>query len=265
MIFMREWKRNIKSLLVWSTVLGGLVLLTLSVFPQFAEQQKEMTKLLESLPKSMVKAFGMDQLNIGNFMGYYGIRVYMMTTLLGSIYATILGANIVAKEESEKTIEFLLSKPLTRSRIITEKWLVVVVNILALNAAAVLSSLFGFHIAKGHEVSIKTFVLLTIATILLHVTFGAVAFLLSTMMRKTRNTLSISLGLVLVAYFLHIMSGISEDLEFLKYFTPFKYVDAAPIINNEQLEPLYVFIMAAVILFSVAMSYVVYKKKDIVV
>jgi ABC-2 type transport system permease protein len=265
MIFKREFKRNLKSLIIWSTVLSGLILLTLSIFPQFAQQQEEMAKLLESLPESMIKAFGMDQLNIGDLLGYYGVRVYMMTTLLGSIYSAILASNILAKEENEKTIEFLLSKPITRSQIVTEKLLAVLVNILILNGGSTIASLIGFQFTKDQDVPTDTFSLLIVATLLLHLTFGAIAFMLSSILKKTRSILSISLGIVLVAYFMNVMSGISEDLEFLKYFSPFKYVDAASIINNNEIEPLYIFIMAAVILISIVTAYMVYRKKDIAV
>ncbi|MBA2871083.1 ABC-2 type transport system permease protein [Anoxybacillus calidus] len=265
MIFKRELKRNLKSLIIWSIVLSGLILMTLSIFPQFAEQQKEMTKLLEAYPEPIKKAFGMNELNMGDLMGFYGVEIYMMTTLLGSIYSAILASNILAKEENEKTIEFLLSKPVTRSRIVTEKLLAVFVNILILNGVSTITSMIGFQFAKESDVPIDTFSLLIVATILLHWTFGAIAFMLSSILKKTRSILSVSLGVVLAAYFMNVMAGISEDLEFLKYFSPFKYVDAAAIINDNAIEPLYIFIMAAVILISIFTSYMVYKKKDIAV
>ncbi|ANB57753.1 ABC-2 transporter family protein [Anoxybacillus sp. B7M1] len=265
MIFKRELKRNFKSLMIWSVVLSGLILLTLSIYPQFAEQQNEMNKLLEAYPEPMKKALGMNELSLGDLMGFYGIEIYMMTTLLGSIYTAILASNILAKEENEKTIEFLLSKPVTRNRIVTEKLLAVFVNILIFNGVITIISMIGFQFADDPEVPAGIFSLLIVATILLHLTFAAVAFMLSSMLKKTRSILSISLGIVLAAYFMNVMAGISEDLEILKYFSPFKYVDAAQIIRDHQLEPLYMFIMAAVIFISLFVSFMVYRKKDMAV
>jgi ABC-2 type transport system permease protein len=265
MIFKREFKRNLKSLIIWSIVLSGLILLTLSIFPQFAEQQKAMERLLEIYPDSIKKAFGMNNLNMGDLLGFYGVEIYMMTTLLGSIYSAILASNILAKEENEKTIEFLLSKPITRSQIVTEKLLAVLVNVLILNGVSTVTSIIGFQFAKDPDVPTDTFSLLIVATILLHLTFGAIAFMLSSILKKTRNIVSVSLGIVLVAYFMNVMAGVSEDLEILKYFTPFKYVDAALIINNNELDTLYMFIMVAVILISILTAYMVYRKKDITV
>ncbi|MDQ0163762.1 ABC transporter permease subunit [Aeribacillus alveayuensis] len=265
MIFKREFKRNLKSLIIWSIVLTGLILLTLSIFPQFAEQQKSMEKLLEVYPDSIKKAFGMNQLNMGDLLGFYGVEIYIMTTLLGSIYAAILASNILAKEENEKTIEFLLSKPITRSQIVTEKLLAVFVNVLILNGVSTIASLIGFQFEKDPDVPTEPFSLLIVATILLHLTFAAISFMLSSILRKTRSILPISLGIVLAAYFMNVLAGISEDLEFLKYFSPFKYVDAAQIIQDNELKSLYIFIMASVILISIITSYIVYRKKDLAV
>ena len=41
--------------------------------------------------------------------------------MAGGIYAAILGVSALVKEESEGTIEFLYSKPVTRSKIVTSK------------------------------------------------------------------------------------------------------------------------------------------------
>jgi ABC-2 type transport system permease protein len=159
----------------------------------------------------------------------------------------------------------LLSKPVTRTEIITQKLLAVTVNVVLLNIFIILVSLIGFGLTKDADVSIKTFMLLSAATLMLHLTFAAVSFLLSTIMKKTRNIVSISLGIVFVEYFLHVMSGVSDKLKDLNYVSAFSYVDASKIITSNELEPLYVFIMAAVIILSSASAYIIYRKKDITI
>jgi ABC-2 type transport system permease protein len=265
MIFKRELRRSRKALIIWSFVFTGLILMLLSIYPQFAEQQDSMKELLDAYPESMIKAFGMDQLDFGTILGYYGMEIYMMTTLLGSIYAAMQASNILAKEENEKTIEFLLSKPVTRTQIVSQKLLAVIVNIVILNGVSTIVSLIGFQFADNPDVPVKTFTLLVIATFLLHLTFAAIAFMLSSMMKKTRNILAVSLSIVIVTYFLNVFAGISEKLEVLKYFSPFKYVDAANIINDNVIETIYVFIMAAIIVISIFVAFMIYKKKDIAV
>lgn len=265
MIFKREFLKNIKSLLIWSIILSVLIILMLSVYPQFAKDQKAMNDFLKVYPEAMKKAFGMDKLSFGTLMGYYGVEIYLMTTLIGSIYSALLASNIVAKESGEKTIEFLLAKPVLRTEIIAQKFLTVVINVLILNIVIVIVSVIGFQFTRNSNVSAKTFAILSAATLMLHMTFTAVSFLLSTIMKKTRNILSISMGIVFIEYFLHVMSGISNKLENLKYISIFSYVDSGRIINDNAMNLVYVFIMIAIILISVAASFVIYKKKDITV
>lgn len=265
MIFKREFIKNIKSLIIWSFILGGLVLLMLSVYPQFAKDHNSMNELLKAYPESMKKVFGMDKLNFGTILGFYGIEIYIMTTLIGSIYASIIASNIVAKESGEKTIEFLLSKPVLRSEVITQKLLAVIVNILILNAVIILVSIIGFQFTKNAEVPAKTFALLSAGTIMLHMTFAAISFMLSSIIKKTRNIISISMGIVFIQYFFHVMSGVSDKLESFKYVSLFSYVDSAIIISNNSLDMIYVIIMALIILMCVASAFIVYKKKDITV
>lgn len=263
MIFQREWKRGRKSLLIWSFILAGLIIWLLSIFPQFAAQQESMEKLFEAYPDSMKEMFKMNELSLGTLMGFYGVEVYMMTTLLGSIYAAIFASHMLAKEENEKTAEFLLSKPVTRNEVVGQKLAAVIVNVLLLNAAAAAASVIGFQFAEGYDVPYETFIWLTVGAALLHLVFASLSFLLSSWMKKTRNTLAVSIGIVIIAYFLNMMSGLSEKLDALKYISPFYYVDAAAIINNEELEPWHAAIMAAAVLISLSAAFIVYRRKDI--
>lgn len=265
MIFIREFKRNLKSLIIWGLILAGLIILMLSVYPQIAKESKAMEELIKAYPEGLKKAFGMDKINFGTILGFYGIEIYIMTTLLGSIYAVMFASSIIAKETNDKTIEFLLAEPVTRVEIVTQKLLVFLSNVFLLNLIIVVFSIIGFQFTENPEVSVKIFALLSIATLLLHLTFGAVAFLLSAIMKRTRNIVSISLGIVFVEYFFHVMSGVSEKLKNFKYISPFSYVDSGNIISKGSISITYVCIMIAVIISSIAAAYVVYNRKDITV
>lgn len=58
-------------------------------------------------------------------MGYYGSKSYSLLLLIGGIFSIMLFSSIFVKEKDERTIEFLLSKPITRNQMITEKLLAV--------------------------------------------------------------------------------------------------------------------------------------------
>ncbi len=264
-LFQREFRRNIKGLLIWTIIIGGLVIFTLSVYPQFAEQQEGFEDFMQAFPEGFMKAFGMDRVSIITPLGFYAIECYLMTTLFGSIYAVSLGSSIVSKEENEKTAEFLLSKPITRFNIISQKLLLVLANLIIFNIISVLISYFGLAMGDA-EYEVNIFILLSfVGPFLLHLTFATLTFLISIIIRRSRTIFSISLGIVFVTYFFNVMAQLSDKFEFLKYFSPFKYVDAGDIIENGNIDLVYLIIMLAIILLSIVSSYVLYQKKDIVI
>ena len=58
---------------------------------------------------------------------------------MATIHAAMLGATIIAKEERDKTSEFLFAKPVLRSTIITAKLLAAFVNIVVFNLITFIS------------------------------------------------------------------------------------------------------------------------------
>jgi len=119
-----------------------------------------------------------------------------------------------------------------------------------------------FEAVKREEYSIEAFLLLSIGPWLLHLTFAAIGLLISVFVVKAKSVYPVSIGFVLVMYFISVMSSISDKLTNLKYFTPFKYVDSPDIIVNERIEPIYLIIMFAIITVSTAATYVLYNRKN---
>jgi len=81
------------------------------------------------------------------------LNIFLME-LKANRKAALLGAGIIAKEERDKTPEFLMIKPVSRYIIITSKLLVVLMNVVILNIVTFVSSLVmvaAFN--KGNDIS----------------------------------------------------------------------------------------------------------------
>lgn len=264
MLFRREWKRNLKSLLTWSAIMAGLILLLLSMYPQIAADQQAVNEMLEVYPDSLKRAFGMDVIHFGTLIGYYAIEVYMMITLVGSVYASLLASGILVKEEGDKTIEFLLSKPVTRTQIVIKKLLLVGINLLVFHVIMFLATWIGFSFSED-KVDLKSFALLLGAALLLHVTFASFSFLLSAVMRKSRSIVSSALGIVFISYAFHIAAGISEQAKILKHISLFHYVDASQLLELGHIRAVYALVMVCFIVISIGLAWAYYHRKDMMV
>lgn len=262
MIYKRELRGNAKGLAVWCAVLGGLVLMMMSVYPSFAEDAKAMENMLALFPEPLQNVFGMQTLSLATYTGFYGVEVHLINTLAGSVYAALLAAGMLAREENDRTAEFLLSKPVTRTQVAGQKLGAVLTNLLVLNAviAAVSFACTGF---ADEPVEADILAWYMFATFLLHVTVASVAFLLSAVMRRSRGITSLALGLLFLSYALHVAAGLSDRFAFLRRISLFSFTDAAAIVENGGMAGGDLAVMAIVSLLGIAGAIGYYRIKDI--
>ncbi len=262
-LIVNDFKRLFKSLVLWTVIVGGLALLMLLLFPAFEDIYADLEALLEGYPQGFLEAFGLgeDGLVLENIYGWFGVEGYLFVLLIGSVYAGLLGGSILSKEEDDQTIEFLLTRPITRSEIYLSKLLVIMVNLLILNA--VVAAVLGVTFATLDTMNWMLWALFSGAPIILHMIFASTSLLISVFVTKSRTVMSIALGLVVGLYVVDIISSLSESAENLKYITPYEYVNAVTIVNDGRLEPLYLAISAAIIVVTLLLGWGFYRKKDI--
>jgi ABC-2 type transport system permease protein len=166
-LFKRDFKKNLKGLIIWG---ASIILLILLMLQQFKSTGSAINA--DSYSESFKKAMGMDKVDLNTLIGYYSIKASVLVTLFGSIYAAILSSSIIIKDE------FLLSKPINRIDIMLEKLLVITVNILIINVAIALI-LYAFD-------NDKTIILICLSQFILHMVFGTSGFLISVIKIKSK-------------------------------------------------------------------------------
>ena len=125
-IFIRELKANLKSLIIWCGFIVFFVYMGMAKFSAFASDP-DLLKVLDSLPQELLDVFQMNAFNLTTLSGYLGV-MFTYFALITAIFAVILGSDIISKEERDKTVEFVLTLPITRAKLITGKILVGLVN-----------------------------------------------------------------------------------------------------------------------------------------
>lgn len=263
-IFKRELKRNFKYFAIWTALMCLMFIYMAALYPTMMEQSEAMQKMMEGFPEGLLKAFNFDLMSdFKDITNFFASEPFVLWLLCGSIFAMLLSSGILSKEESDKTIEFLLSKPVTRNNIITQKLLNALFYILSFNIIPCIITFVAFGIIEKQEFSRYEMLLLFIAAMLVQLTFAAVGFLISVFIKKTKNALPLSIGVVLGTYILNVFAGMTDKTELLKYLTPFKYAEARDILQNSSMSGVYLIIISTVIIASIALSYVFYNRKDI--
>lgn len=258
-ILSHELRRDRTSLLIWTAVICFMLGICVVIYPEMSSQMDQMSEMFADMG-SFTAAFGMDQLNFGEFMGYFGIECGNVLGLGGAFFAAILGISALAKEERDGTAEFLLTHPVSRVRVITEKLLSVFAQILIMNAVVIGVSVAAI-VLIGESPDWQTLMLLFLAYLILQLEIASVTFGISAFLRS--GALGIGIGLAVIAYFMNILSNLTEEVEFLKYITPFGYAESGYIINEKALDGKYVAVGIGFAVAGIAAAYIRYSKKDI--
>jgi ABC-2 type transport system permease protein len=260
-IFKRELKANLKSLLIWSVIIAVLIIMAVSKFSAFAGDP-EMLKILDSLPPAMLDVFGMRAFNLTTVSGFYGI-MFIYFGLMAAIAAAMWGSDIISKEERNKTVEFSLALPVSRSRVITAKVLATLINCIAFVLITWGLSVVAVQSFNPDQAFYSYLALQMRAMFVIELIFLSIGLMLGSVMKQYKRSASIAVGIILATYFMSIVSGMQEKLDFLKWFTPFKYFDAADLFRNGSMNSTYLLISLGIIVVCVALSYLVYNRRDL--
>ena len=254
-----ELRQGKTSLLIWTASIGFLLAVCIFLFPEMKGQMDSVNDIFASMG-SFTEAFGMDRLNFGTLIGFYAVECGNILGLGGAFYAAFCAVGILSKEEKDKTAEFLLTHPVSRKRIITEKLIAVLIQLTAMNIILYALAV-GSIAAVGEAIPWKEVSLLHLAYYLLQVELAGICFGISAFLRK--GSVGVGLGIAVMMYFLNLIANITDAAEFLKYITPFGYCEGADIISSGSLDGTLVAIGAAIGICGIIIAYLKYTKKDI--
>lgn len=260
-IFLRELKANLKSLLIWSAVISFFIMIAAAKFSAFVGDPK-MLEMLDAMPPAMLDAFNMRAFNLTTLTGFYGL-MFIYFGLMGAMAAAIWGTDIISKEERDKTVEFSLVLPVSRSRVITAKALAALVYCIAFVLVSWGVSYVAMQSYKPDQAFYDYLALEMQAMLAIELIFLAVGLLLGCAMQRYKLSSSTAVGIILVTYFMSVISTMQKNLNFLKYFTPFKYFDSAELFRNGRMDGGFLLLSAGIIVICIVAAYWVYNKRDL--
>lgn len=230
-VFKKELRSGAASLLVWSAVVGGLMAVCVGLYPSMEGSMGDMSALFADMGEFSA-AFGLDKLQFGTIMGFYGTECGNILGLGGAFYAALTAMGLLAGEEGGHTAEFLLTHPVSRTRIAAEKLAALAATVLALNLICLACGAGGI-LAIGAEAEWGDLLKYHGALLLLQLETGGICFGLSSLLR--RSSYGLAMGLAAGLYFLGLVINLDPDMTFLRFVTPYYYADAARVFAGEPL------------------------------
>ena len=259
----RELKINLKSFIVWEAIILGLLLVVYLVYPSIANSEniKLMDEMIKIFPEEVIKMFNMDIATMDTAFGWLKSEGFVMILLIIGCYSGILGSTILSKEESDKTIEYLNSLPVKRSNIVMSKVISGVTYIIFMVLSIGIFNFIGLELSGDFDK--LEFLMLSISPLFAAIPLFFISMFISTLL-KSKKVVGIGLGIAMISYVLNTLSGLSSNIEFLKYFSVFTLSDIRNIILNDSMNGIMIIISLIIsIVFLIGIIYK-YNRKELI-
>lgn len=263
-MFKRELKVNFKSFIIWNIILLSIFLLVYLMYPSIVSSNNidMINELMKVFPEEILIAFNMDISSMDSAYGWLKSEGFVFVLLIIGCYAGILGSNILLKEESDKTIEYLNSLPVKRNDIVKTKTLVGLIYIISM---IILLGIFNYiGLLFSGDFDKKQYLLLSITPIFSSTVIYFLCLFLSTFTHKTKKMLGLSLGIVMISYILQTLSTMSESVEFLKYFSVFTLADIRNVIMDIYINPIMIIVSIILSVIFYIFTMINYNRKELI-
>ena len=164
-IFLKELKLNVKNLLIWSLVAGGVGLVCILLY---RSMQNEIAGIGDAFSDMgfFSDAFGMSTLSMATLAGYFAVEVGTVHGLGSGMFAALIAIRILSKEEESHSGEFLLSLPVSRKKVVAAKGLCLLCLFAAFTLICGCLYVLGFA-SMGEELPAKEFILFMLGQFLM--------------------------------------------------------------------------------------------------
>ncbi len=262
-IFLKNIRDKRMTILWWGLGFFLLIFLISSIFPAIQESAPDLESYIENLPDALTEAFGLGEASaLTTPSGFLNAELYtLMLPIMILIFTIGIGSSAIAGEEESGTLDLLLSNPVSRWRLVVEKFLAMALSTFVIAVVIWLS----FVIAAASfdmDISIGILAAATTSSALLGLTFGSFALLAGCVSGSRGMAVGVGVAVAAGSYMLYILSKIVDSLKSYEKFSLFFYnLDPDPLNNGLRIQDAAVFL--GVIAVLLALSVIAFSRRDL--
>jgi ABC-2 type transport system permease protein len=267
-IFLKELKLTRKSLIIWCGVLLVTIFYGLVEYPMVAQNADMIMESMRMLPRVVIIMFGLEGIGLKTSIDYHLTLLYWVA-LMAYVHAVVTGVTVLARDERDRTAEFIYVKPFKRSDIVTAKVLTGLAGITILAGVTWIGSAATVYYIEGtlRAVLDGRSVLGTVSATILgmwltQIVFFGVGLLMAGRFRTHRKALRFCLIFVILTYILSIVIQLSGSMDYLRVLSPFSYFSGLSVATGG-LEILFVILAILITAGSLYGSYRSFQRKDL--
>jgi ABC-2 type transport system permease protein len=242
---------------------AAYIIFVVWIYPSIANMNG-LNDMISKFPKGMLKLIGMESgiNSLGDYVAgeFYGI----LFLLILMIYVILTATRLMARLVDHGSMAYLLSTPYSRLKIAVTQAAVLITGLAVIVVITTLSGMAASEwLITGFQLDYPSFIQLNMMTFLIFLVIASYCFLFSSICNDEKRALGLSAGTTLIFYMLNMAGKLSDKTEWLLNFTIFKFYDPIKLMNNDTHVLLLgsLLFLASLVLFAV--SFVVFKKRDL--
>lgn len=259
----RIWERR-SGYLWWVVGLMALATITVGFWPTIERDTDALGQLFESLPKGFVSIFGASDVEaLFTAAGFINSRIYSSVgAIIVVFFAISMGTQAIAGEEDRRTLDLLLSHPISRRSIVLESFGAMAVMVVGL-ATAVLLVLVIADPLVDLDLPLDGMVAANIGMVLLALVFGTLALAIGSATGRRALTMGIAAGATFATFFINGLAPLVDQIAWTRRMTPFFWVlDPQPLERGFAWQFL---VLAAAIVVLLAVAVWSFERRDVAV
>lgn len=207
----------------WSVGIAAIGAVNVLVFPTML-QMPGLVDFLDNLP-SPLKAMIGDVHAMVQLGGFLKVKLFDPLPLLLAIFGVSHGAQLIAGECEQKSIDLLMARPIRRWRVVVEKFAALASGVVVVAVVLAVSVVIGARVIEA-EISARYLVLATANGLPLSLLFCALALFGSCALRHARQATLMAGSIVVASYVLETLRTLSPALAGWRPISLFAYYKA---------------------------------------
>lgn len=261
-IIKKGLKKQFSSSMYYFAGLFLYVWMMTSMFPSM--EKIDLSKLYGQFPKEFLNFFGAkDILSLSSYEGFISIEfLSLFFILIISFFVASSASNTIAANIENKSIDFSLSQPISRTKFVLSN---TIVSLLYTALLVILTSLSMYVLGKIYHVglSIKGLLAFSIVAICLLWSIYGIAILLSSIFKNKVTVASATLSIVLAFYILIAMSNIIGKLKEFDKFSIFYAYNPQALLETGNINWNQAGALLLIFVLGLGTSILIFNKKDV--
>jgi len=261
-VFARTAHDQRRSLIVWSVALVGLVGMYVAVYPSVGGNSS-FAKMIDQMPKAYRALFTVGSgVDFTTPAGYLNTELLtFMGPLMVLVYSIGAGASALAGEEDRRTLDLLLANPISRTRVLLEKFAALAAGVVVLMLALWVALLAEGAVA-GMNVPIVHSAAALLHLGLLGIEFGALALFVGALVGHLAASRAVPALVAVVAYLVNGFAPLASWLRPLRPLSPFyQYIGHDPMRTGVSPTALAITLGSTAALLALAV--IAFRKRDV--